>query len=204
MKKDHALDMAGKPLDENDLLLDHAYDGIQELDNDLPPWWIKMFYLCIAFSGVYMFMYHIVDMWNLPMAEYIEELKAAGEYEEATPANGAEKGEAAVAVAPELSPEEMLAQNIKKGRKIFAMNCSACHAADGGGSVGPNLCDEYWLHGGSKEAIKHIIVEGVPAKGMISWKAMLRADQIDQVTDYVISLKGTSPAVAKAPQGQKE
>jgi cytochrome c oxidase cbb3-type subunit 3 len=197
MRDSQAKDLAGKALDEDDLLLDHEYDGIKELDNALPPWWKNMLYVTMAFSVIYMLGYHVFEMWNLPEAEYVEELKSAGVYEDpnAEPSDIENQ-------APK-SPEELKAIAMKAGKKIFMSNCSACHAADGGGGVGPNLCDPFWLHGGSREDVIKVITDGVPAKGMISWKAMLKPEQIEQVSDYVLSLQGSSPAQPKAAQGEK-
>jgi cytochrome c oxidase cbb3-type subunit III len=200
MKKDHAKDMSGKPLDESDLLLDHEYDGIKELDNALPPWWKNLFYVTTVFAIIYMLGFHVFQIWHLPEAEFVEELKAAGEYIDPTEASG---NVAITKKVVELTPEELLAKSLKYGQKVYSMNCSACHAIDGGGGVGPNLTDDYYLHGASREQIKHTIVEGVVEKGMLSWKFTLKPEQIEQVVDYVISLKGTTPAVPKAPQGEK-
>jgi cytochrome c oxidase cbb3-type subunit 3 len=197
MRDSQAKDLAGKALDEDDLLLDHEYDGIKELDNALPPWWKNMLYVTMAFSVIYMLGYHVFEMWNLPEAEYVEELKSAGVYEDPN----AEPSD--IENQTPKSPEELKAIAMKAGKKIFMSNCSACHAADGGGGVGPNLCDPFWLHGGSREDVIKVITDGVPAKGMISWKAMLKPEQIEQVSDYVLSLQGSSPAQPKAAQGEK-
>ena len=199
MKKDHAKDMSGKPLDENDLLLDHEYDGIKELDNALPPWWKNLFYISIVFAIIYMLGFHIFQIWHLPTAEYVEELKAVGKYVDPNASGNADMAKVTVV----LTPEEQLAKNIRYGKNVFATYCVACHAPDGGGIVGPNLTDEYWIHGNTPEQIHKTIMQGVVEKGMPIWKGILTTKQIDQVTDFVLSLKGTQPAVPKAPQGEK-
>ena len=199
MKKDHAKDMSGKPLDESDLLLNHEYDGIKELDNALPPWWKNLFYVSILFAFIYMMVYHVFQVWNLPHAEYVADLKAAGTWVDPAASSNTQATKAVVT----LTPEEQLAKNIKSGKNVFATYCVACHASDGGGGVGPNLTDDYWIHGNSRDQIKTTVVEGVLAKGMPVWKLSLNPKQIDQVVDYVISLKGTQPAAPKAPEGNK-
>jgi cytochrome c oxidase cbb3-type subunit III len=94
------------------------------------------------------------------------------------------------------------AKALEEGKAIFAANCAACHAADGGGSVGPNLTDEYWLHGGGIKNVFKTVKYGVPEKGMISWEKQLNPLKMQQVSSYIISLKGKKPAVAKEPQGE--
>ena len=204
MNKDHAKDMAGKPLDENDLLLDHEIDGIRELDNALPPWWKNLFYITIVFSAVYILGYHVFELWNLPEAEYVDELKTAGVYEEETAGEDATAKEGGA--APEkvvISPEEAKALALKTGKKVFAQKCASCHAGDGGGGVGPNLCDEFWIHGGDKESIVKVVTNGVITKGMIPWKGQLNKGEIASVADYILSLQGSAPASPKAPQGER-
>jgi cytochrome c oxidase cbb3-type subunit III len=207
MDKNHAHDMAGKPLDDADLLLDHEIDGIRELDNDLPPWWIKLFYLSIAFAAVYMLGYHVVELWNLPDAEYVEELKAAGVELETTQGTTASLASEApnsgsTQSAGEKPAKVSVADILKLGKKVYAKNCASCHVADGGGGVGPNFTDKYWIHGGSKVDIVKVINVGVPLKGMIPWKGILKDKEINAVADYILTLEGTTPAAPKAAQGE--
>jgi cytochrome c oxidase cbb3-type subunit III len=186
----------GVPLaEEKDILLDHDYDGIKELDNKLPPWWIYGFYVTIIFAVIYLFNYHIFKTGKLSHDEYQAELiQADREKEERMKANANfvnEENVVALADAAEIS----------KGKVTFIKLCSPCHKPDGGGIVGPNLTDEYWLHGGGIKNIFKIITYGVPAKGMLSWKSQLSPKQIQEVSSFILSLKGTNPPGAKEPQG---
>ena len=181
---------------ERDVLLDHDYDGIRELDNKLPPWWIWGFYVTIVFAFVYVFYYHFSGSGKLMVAEYQEELsQAALENEERI----------------RMKTDFVTAENVvrltdqaalSEGAVIFQKNCLACHGDKGQGNVGPNVTDAYWLHGGGIKNIFHTINEGVPSKGMISWKTQLSPKQIQQVSSYIMNLQGTNPAGAKDPQGE--
>ena len=181
---------------EEDLLLDHAFDGsIRELDNRLPPWWLYGFYVSIAFAGVYMVRYHIVHAAPLSAELYeieVAEAEAARTaYLEAMAAN---VDESTVVFDP--TPERL-----GKGGALFATHCISCHAPDGGGGVGPNLTDPYWLHGGTISDLFATVKYGVPAKGMKSWEAELTPVDMQNVTTYILSLQGTTPAEPKPPQG---
>jgi cytochrome c oxidase cbb3-type subunit 3 len=92
-------------------------------------------------------------------------------------------------------------KRVSHGGEIFSAKCAPCHGAQGQGLVGPNLTDDHWIHGGTAVAIKGIVVNGVLAKGMLAWNAVLKPDEIDDVVAYVISLRGTNPVGAKAPEG---
>jgi cytochrome c oxidase cbb3-type subunit 3 len=182
---------------KQDELLDHNYDGIQEYDNDLPKWWVYLFWITIIWSVGYVFWFHS------PSTPTPEERLAAGlqELEQMRP-----KQTGGDAVAGD-SDESLLklvsnAEMISKGLEIYTGKCLACHAQGGAGLVGPNLADNYWIHGGKPTQIKKVIVEGVPEKGMISWKAMMSDQEINAVVAYIWSLHGTTPPNAKAPQGE--
>jgi cytochrome c oxidase cbb3-type subunit 3 len=180
---------------EKDVLLDHDYDGIKELDNNLPPWWKYGFYFTIAFAVVYLLYYHVSGVGKLQEAEYAEEVQIAAQ----------EKAARLLASADNVNEETVIrltdAEGIAKGKETFTKLCAACHLADAGGQVGPNLTDDYWLHGGGIKNVFKTITYGVPTKGMISWEAQLSPKQIQQVASYVLSLKGTNPAGGKEPQG---
>lgn len=186
--------------EEKDLLMDHEYDGIMELDNKLPPWWLYMFYFTIVFGVFYVGYYHFSDGLSQE-EEYLAEMALAEEQKAvflASAANNVDESNAEV-----LTDATALAN----GKERFETLCVACHGATGGSTqtppgVGPNLTDEYWLHGGGVKNIFKTIKYGVPAKGMISWEAQLSPRQIQEVASYIISLEGSNPPNAKDPQGE--
>ncbi len=182
---------------EHEILMDHEYDGIRELDNNLPPWWVWMFYVTIIFSVVYMAWYHVLPYSKDQHEEYVAELLQA---EEEKAAYIAMRGEMVDETNVEFLED---AADLKVGRKIFMEHCQACHAADGGGGVGPNLTDEYWIHGGSMKEVFSVVKYGVPTKGMVAWSNILRPKEMAQVSSYILSLQGTTPAAPKEPQGEK-
>lgn len=266
-----------------DVLMDHDYDGIKELDNDLPPWWLYLFYFSIAFAVVYMLYFHVFHAGDLQIAKYekemhpeiaqmeskapshglisnyhspyynpkgdvtprirkrfnsyigpkiefpdlvkeamrradvenLEKLKSAFPdlYQQLVSAGGPVTGRevpkptAKAQAAPEAEVKELAPltdeASLSQGKQIFAQNCVACHGKLGEGGIGPNLTDEYWLHGAGMNNIVHTIKVGVPAKGMISWRAVLNEDKIAKVASYIITLYGTNPPKAKKPQGEK-
>ncbi|HEY4650917.1 MAG TPA: c-type cytochrome [Pontibacter sp.] len=173
---------------------EHDFDGIQEYDNDLPPWWKAMFYVTIVFAVGYMLHYHVFKTGALQDEEYKVEME-----------------EAAILAAKNVDDPNAVtnyevltdAAALENGKKLFTQNCAACHGQEGQGTVGPNLTDEYWLHGGDVNAIFKTVKFGVPAKGMVPWQGKLTKDQILEVSSYILSLQGTNPANAKEPQGEK-
>ncbi|OGS78545.1 MAG: hypothetical protein A3D31_12735 [Candidatus Fluviicola riflensis] len=181
---------------EADIMLDHNYDGIRELDNNLPPWWKYGFYLSIVFSVVYLFHYHVFHTGKLQIAEYNEQLVQAEremvEYRKKA-ANLVDENNATL-----LTDDASIAS----GKAIFQTNCAACHGAAGEGGVGPNLVDDYWLHGGDVKDVFKTIKYGYPDKGMKSWQQDFGARQIHEVSSFVKSLRGTNPPNAKEPQGE--
>ncbi len=184
---------------EEDVMLDHDYDGIKELDNHLPPWWLAMFYITIILGVVYIFSYHVFDVFPLQEEEYAMELEEA----EATLAALEESGD--VETIDIENPEQSTdADVIASGQQIFSFNCASCHAPDGGGkpSLGPNLTDNYWLHGGEFKNIFNTIHEGVSGTSMIAWKNSLSPVQVRDVASYVMTLIGTTPANPKDPEGE--
>jgi cytochrome c oxidase cbb3-type subunit 3 len=182
---------------EADLDLGHAYDGIRELDNRLPPWWLYGFYVTIVFGVIYLWRYHVSETAPLSGQEYAIAMQNA-EKEKAAylkkSANNVDENTVTL-----LSDQEALTG----GKKLFVQNCAACHGMSGEGStVAPNLTDDYWLHGGSLSDVFKSVKYGWPEKGMRSWKEDLSPSQISQVTSYIKSLRGTNPPNAKEKQGE--
>lgn len=182
---------------EENILLEHNYDGIKELDNALPPWWVWGFYLTIIFSIVYLLHYHVMDTGALSAQEYKNELASAEQALKERQAKMANFVSAETVIA--LHTPEALGE----GKKIFTANCVSCHGTAGEGTVGPNLTDEYWIHGGGIKNIFRTITNGVREKGMISWKSQLTPKQIQSVASYLLTLQGTHPLKGKAPEGDK-
>jgi len=181
------------PLDrEHEILLDHCYDGIQELDNRLPPWWLYMFYGTIVFSVFYMWFYHVYGTGNIQEEEYKAEMVQA---ELDIKASASRMDENSVTL---LTDETKL----KNGEVLYQTNCSPCHGKKGEGGVGPNLTDNYWLHGGDIKEVFKTVKYGVPAKGMIPWQDQLGPSQIQEVSSFILTLKGTNPPNQKEKQGE--
>jgi cytochrome c oxidase cbb3-type subunit III len=185
-----------KPLDEElSLELDHEYDGIRELDNRLPPWWLYGFYCTILFACVYLWRYHVSHSAPLSGEEYVIEMKKAE-------IQKAEYLKKAANNIDETSVKLLTGEaDLAAGKAVFQGTCFACHGKSGEGGVGPNLTDEYWLHGGSIQEVFKTIKYGWPEKGMKSWKDDYSPSQIAQIASYVKSLGGTHPANPKPPQG---
>jgi len=272
---------------EKDILLDHDYDGIKELDNRLPPWWVYLFYITIIWAVLYMIHYHVTGTGDSSYVEYMKEMDPDWQPDEAesglsigyrspfyaasdltprkrielelakqaeakteqsrgvesmTAANlnfeqlilaamevssiedleklktafpaiyqqYQEKSGAAVAAPveepavsePDISPLTDDA-SLAAGKSIFEINCATCHGKLGEGGIGPNMTDNYYIHGAGVANTVKVIKNGVAAKGMISWRGILKEEEILQVASYILSLKGTNPPKAKAPQGEK-
>ena len=182
---------------EKDIMFEHSYDGIHELDNDLPPWWKYGFYLTIIWAILYLFSYHVIHTGKLQLAEYNTELMEAEKAKQAQMLLSKENvtEESVIALAD--------AETISVGKDIFSKNCVACHGQSAEGMVGPNLTDNFWLHGGGVKNIFKTISNGIPAKGMISWKSQLSAKQIQSLASFILTLQGTNPANPKEPQGDE-
>jgi mono/diheme cytochrome c family protein len=275
--------------DEKDVILDHDYDGIRELDNDLPPWWLYLFYVTIIWGILYLIYFHVIDIGDSSYAEYMKELdpewvevKTATSFQfgyrspfyseqgDVTPLGRQEADkiraldtrdqQAADRSFVDISFEQLIlaAMNVAKpeelnklqlnfpeiwekynarrslsdqrqtvpaiaekevkeiaiepltdgaslaaGKQIFIMNCATCHGQQGGGGIGPNLTDDYYLHGAGMGNTVKIIKQGIPSKGMISWRGILQETQINQVASYILTMHGTNPPNARAPQGEK-
>ena len=181
---------------EAEIMMDHDYDGIKELDNDLPPWWKYGFYLTIVFAFIYVGYYHIARSGKLQKAEYEEQIaqaKSALEEYKKKSANLIDENNVTLITDKE---------RLESGKKVYLENCLACHGKNLEGGVGPNLSDDYWIHGGSIKDIFKSIEYGWPEKGMKSWEQDLGAKQIHEISSYIKSLKGTNPANAKEKQGE--
>ncbi|MCP5523445.1 MAG: c-type cytochrome [Verrucomicrobiales bacterium] len=178
--------------EKDPLLLDHEADGIRELDNQLPRWWVWLFNLTIFFAGAYLLYYHVFDRGALMAAEYRQEM---------------EVGEKVKQAALDRFEKEMLtmapstdAAVLEEGKQVFTVNCVACHRADAGGLVGPNLTDDYWIHGSEFKDTLQTISNGVPEKGMVTWKGLLKPTQIYAVASYIYTLRGSNPPNPKPPE----
>lgn len=180
---------------EADVLLDHDYDGIKELDNNLPPWWKYGFYMTIVFAFIYMIHYHVIGAGTVQLDEYNEQLAEADLQKQA-------RLKLAANNIDENSVTELIAEaDITAGHKIFTEKCAVCHGGAGEGNVGPNFTDDFWIHGGNIKDVFKTVKYGVPSKGMIAWQGQLNPVQMQQVSSYIKTLKGTNPPNPKAPQG---
>jgi cytochrome c oxidase cbb3-type subunit III len=178
---------------QEDRILEHEYDGIREYDNPMPRWWLWVFYATILIVPIYYIAPSPFGEGPGKVADYEAEMLKSG-------------GSTPTAATVALSDEEYRARAgdaavIAAGRRVFATNCAACHRADGGGGIGPNLTDGAWIHGAAPSVVHRTIAEGVLAKGMPPWGRLLKPEEVDQVAAYVMSLQGTKPANPKAPEG---
>ncbi|RYG40025.1 MAG: c-type cytochrome, partial [Chitinophagaceae bacterium] len=181
---------------EQDLDLGHDYDGIRELDNRLPPWWLYGFYLTIVVGLVYLWQHHV--SYNAPSSieEYQIAMKAAEEQHVAYLKKAAN-------LVDENTVHILTDQDaISKGKQVFEINCAACHGKAGEGGVGPNLTDDYWLHGGDVKSVFKTIKYGWPEKGMKAWKEDLSPTQIAELATFIRTLAHTNPANPKEKEGE--
>lgn len=179
---------------EADILLDHNYDGIRELDNNLPPWWKYGFYLTIVWSFAYMFYYHV---YGAPLSEEeykTEVMEAKAEIDAYMKKSANNVDESNIKLAD--------ASGIKEGLEVYTNNCATCHGNNGEGGVGPNMTDAYWIHGGDLASVFKTVKYGWPAKGMKSWQTDLSPVQMKNVASYILSFQGTNPANPKAAEGE--
>lgn len=181
---------------EATVMLDHNYDGIRELDNHLPPWWKWLFYATIVFGFIYVVVYHVTDSAPLQTEEYAMEMRQEEERLLAL------RGDEPASTLDESSVAFVEDRNVlANAQKVYNRNCAQCHKETGAGGIGPNLTDQYWLHGGSVQDIFKTIKYGVTEKGMVPWEGVLSPEQMQGVASYIMTLAGTNPANPKAPQG---
>ena len=180
-------------MSDRDRLLGHDYDGIAEYDNPLPGWWTWLFVATIAFSVGY-YAYYQLGPGPSVVAQYDDEMRAAAARQAAAPVAATSGEDALKALAGN-------AQAMASAKEIFATRCMPCHGPEGQGLIGPNLTDDYWLHGSTLPEIRHTISEGVIEKGMVPWKDQLKPEELDAIAAYVGTLRGTHPPNPKPPQG---
>jgi cytochrome c oxidase cbb3-type subunit III len=183
--------------DEPDRVV-HEYDGIQEYDNKLPLWWQYTLYGAMAFALVYWFHYEVLKSGKSQKQEFEQEMAAvrAAQAEKAKASGLLRKPETLITMSKD-------GATVAKGKEVFATTCAACHRADGGGVIGPNLTDEFWLHGNAPNNIFDCVHDGITAKGMPAWGPQLGQDKVAAVVAYVLTIQNTNAPGGKAPQGEK-
>lgn len=171
---------------------EHEYDGIQEYDNPMPRWWLLTFAATIIYSVIYLFNVGPVGNGKGRIADYEADMAA---FAAAHPApTGGPSSDRLLALVKD-------PKAVAVGKELFTKNCVSCHRADGGGLIGPNLADNYWIHGAILDSVYSVVSNGVLAKGMPPWGKMLTPDDVERVVAYVITLRGSNPVNPKAPQG---
>jgi len=186
-----------KPMEqEQDILLHHEYDGIRELDNVLPPWWLWLFYGSVAWGVVYLINVHVVELWPKQEKEYaMEMMQAKTDLDAYLASQSSQVDERSVVLLTD-------AGGLAQGAGIYKKNCATCHGQLGEGTAGPNLTDAYWLHGGGIKEVFTTVKYGVTGKAMKAWKTDLKPLEMQAVASYVLSLQGTNPPNPKAPEGE--
>lgn len=183
--------------EEEDLLIDHSYDGIQELDNPTPVWFNALFYSTIVFAVGYLLVYHVFGWGMTQDEEYLAEMQAAEQQKmEYLASSGTNVDENSVEL-------DLSTAMVSAGQEIYLQSCGVCHGNQGEGMIGPNLVDDYWIHGGDIKDVFRVVKYGVPDKGMVPWESSLTPVQIAQVSNFIISIGGTNPDNQKEPQGEK-
>lgn len=183
--------------EEKDLVMDHEFDGISELDNPVPIWFNGLFYATVAFAVVYLSVYHVFGWGPNQDEEYVREMAAAEKAKQEYLA------QAANLVDENTVTIDASVQTLNAGKATFITSCAVCHGQLGEGGIGPNLTDQFWLHGGELADIFKVVKYGVLDKGMVPWEQSLTPAQIAEVSNYVLSLRGTTPPNPKEPQGME-
>ncbi len=181
---------------EETIMLDHNYDGIRELDNHLPPWWKWLLYGSIVWAVFYLIAYHVTNSLPLQTEEYNNEVAYA---EEQVRKLKAENPGVVIDENTVILTTDAIA--LQDGKETFNNICASCHRVDGGGDIGPNLTDQYWIHGGSIQDVFKVVKNGVPNTNMVSWGGALSPEKMQNVSSYLLTLQGSNPPNAKAPEG---
>lgn len=187
-----------EPVDKSLLISGHRYDGIREYDNPMPGWWRASFWASCVFAILYCIGYFFtgsVDHYSDDLNESLEELAAVrANFESSNPTITFDE--------ETLAAYALDADRVSAGKVLYDGQCAVCHAADGGGLIGPNLTDEYWLHGESNLDVYNIINVGVLEKGMPAWESVYTQDERANLVAFIRSLQGTTPATPKEAQGE--
>lgn len=178
--------------DEDSVMMDHDYDGIRELDNDLPPWWVWSFYASIIFAVVYLLHFHVFKTGDLQHEEYTKSIELAEKEIDAYLAANAMNVDENTVVALESSSD------IQAGKGIFKQYCVSCHKENGEGDIGPNLTDDFWIYGNEVKDLFKVVKYGAK-NGMKSWKEELNPQQMQQVVSFILTLEYRD---GKEPQGE--
>lgn len=184
----------GSKEDEARIDTGHNYDGIRELDNNIPAWFTATFVITMLFAVVYLWRYHVAQISPLMEEEYqiaVADAEMAHQQYLKTAGSGIDEN------SLELSSDK---GDLDEGKKLYLANCASCHVADGGGQAGPNLTDNSWIYGCMPKDIYQSIKYG-RKNGMMAWKDNFNDKQIVQLASFVKSLQGTKPASPKAAQG---
>ncbi|HEX2867165.1 MAG TPA: cbb3-type cytochrome c oxidase N-terminal domain-containing protein [Ignavibacteriales bacterium] len=188
---------AAAPLEkEQEIIMEDNFDGIRELNNKIPPWFNILFIGTIIFSAIYLLDYHVFGSGQVSKEEYQQEMEDAALQKEILNRTGKLVSEATVTELKDPG-------SIQAGKETFLAKCAVCHGRQAEGVVGPNLTDDYWIHGTGIKNVFRVIKDGVPQKGMPTWDGQISPKQIQEVASYVLSLHGTNPPNSKAPQGVK-
>lgn len=181
---------------EKDIDLGHDYDGIRELDNSLPPWWLYLFYFTIIWGAAYFYIYQISDIGASQQEEYEQAMEIAEDQRRAFLFKQAN-------LVNETNVMRLTdAADLAEGEQLFKSQCASCHGMLGEGGVGPNFSDKYWIHGGDIKDLFRTIKYGVPEKGMISWQTQLKPASMQKVASYILTLQGTNPPNQKKAEGE--
>lgn len=181
---------------QKDVLMNHNYDGIQEYDNMMPGWWAGIFIVCIIWAAIYLVIYYDQDTYGDDLKASLAELKEIR-------SKSAGSGLGDNVTEAQLTTITADKAQVAQGQKVFTTNCVACHGPQGGGGIGANLTDEFWIHGGKRTDVFTTITKGFTAKGMPAWEASISPTDRAALVAYVYSIMGTNVAGGKAPQGDK-